>query len=331
MKVLNLASAPSIHSARRGFHLFMSIDQILETTMKRIISSLAAIVMALAFGYIAPAVAGEQPNILIMGEDADEDTVPRNNRGFKRVLDALANELDLEGFAVYDEVAVTLDDFNQGRVRRTDAEIIDIARSVTNPPIDVAVIYAIYASAKETSYALKIRIRVAGRLLNVRSGQRLGNFEVELPRADNVPTNCTRECILEVVGKNAKILAQDLGAVLAKKLDYLSPAGNGNSSITEGDSDKGLANAYSLVFDGFTPDEISQIEEYMIAFRGYQHHRPVRSSLRTNEYWYETSSEAARLNRNLRLMLDLLETDGRVVYSGNTFTVEAIRERKDRN
>ena len=82
MKVLNLGSAPSIHNVRRGFHLFMSINQIMEAIMKRITSGLAAIVMALAFGYIAPAVAGEQPNILIMGEDADEDTVPRNNRVF---------------------------------------------------------------------------------------------------------------------------------------------------------------------------------------------------------------------------------------------------------
>lgn len=299
--------------------------------MKRMILGLAAIVMALAFGYTAPAIAGEQPNILIMGEDADEDTVPRNNRVFKRVLDALANEMDLEGFKVYDEAAVTLDDFNQGRVRRTDAEIIDIASSVKNPPIDVAVIFAIYASAQETSFALKIRTRVTGRLLNVRSGQRLGNFEVELPKTDNAPTSCTRECILETVGKNAKTLARDLGVVLARKLDYLSPVSGGDSIVKDGDSDAGLSNAYSLVFEGFTPDEINRIEEYIVAFSGYQHHRPVSSSLRTNEYWYETGSEVARLNRNFRLMLELMETDGRVVYGGNTFTIEKFRERKERD
>ncbi len=299
--------------------------------MKRIILGLAAIVMALAFGFTAPASAGEEPNILIMGEDGDKDAVPRNNRVFKRVLDALANEMDLEGFNVYDEVAVTLDDFSQGRVRRTDAEITDIARSVKNPPIDVAVIYSIYASAQETSYALKIRTRVTGRLLNVRSGKRLGNFEVELPQTDNAPTNCTRECILETVGKNAKMLAQDLGVVLAMKLDHLAPAKGGSSIAKDGDDPAGLSTAYSLVFSNFTPDEINQIEEYMVAFSGYRHHRPVTSSLRTNEYWYETDSESARLNRNFRLMLDLMETDGRVVFSGSQFTIEKLRERKERD
>ncbi|MBT6531040.1 MAG: hypothetical protein HOK99_09005, partial [Betaproteobacteria bacterium] len=42
-------------------------------------------------------------NILIMGEDADSDTVPRNSRVFKRVLSGLSNELHDEGFNVYDE------------------------------------------------------------------------------------------------------------------------------------------------------------------------------------------------------------------------------------
>lgn len=303
--------------------------------MKRILSGLAAGIMVLAFGYSAPAFAGEQPNILIMGEDADEDTVPRNSRVFKRVLDALAGEMDHEGFDVYDEVAVTLDDFSQGRVRRTDAEIIDIARSVKRPPIDVAVIYSIYASAKVTEYAMKIRTRVSGRLLNVRSGKRLGNFEVELPRADNAPTDCTRECILEIVGKHAKTLAQDLGVILAKKLDYLSPAGGNKSSSSpinsDDDDDYGMSNSYSLVFSGFTPDEISRVEEYIVAFKGYQHHRPVSSSLRNFEYWYESDSKVARLNRNLRMMMELMEEDGRVVYSGNTFTIEKINQRKERD
>ena len=67
------------------------------------------------------------------------------------------------------------------------------------------------------------------------------------------------------------------------------------------------------------------------AFKGYQHHRPVSSSLRTFEYWYESDSLVSRLNRNLRLMLELMEADGRVVYSGNTFTVEKFSERKERN
>jgi hypothetical protein len=279
-------------------------------------------------GMQTPAFAGEQPNILIMGEDADTDAVARKNRVFKRVLNALANEMNDEGFNVYDEAATTLDTFAQDRVRRTDAEVIDIARSVKRPPIDVAVLFTIYASGKKLSYTTKIRTRITGRLLNVKSGKRLGNFEVELPQPDNAPVQCNRECILETVGKNARILGMDLGAVLAKKLDGISPVSSTSSAT--GDDKAGISSAYTIVFSGFTPDEITSVEEYIVAFKGYEHHRPVSQSLRTNEYWYETSSKAARLSRNLRLMLDHVGVEGRVAFSGNNFQVDKITQRKSR-
>ena len=167
---------------------------------------------------------GDQPNVLILGEDNDKDTVRRNTRVFKRVLAALSTELQNEGFAVYDEVGLTLGHSNQGRSRRTDAEIIDIARSVKKIPIDVAVIFSIYYSTEKSSYAWKLRTRIEGRLLAVHSSRQLGNFEVELPHADNVPTNSSHDHLIETVGKNAKRLAHDLGAVLAQKLAHASPA-----------------------------------------------------------------------------------------------------------
>jgi hypothetical protein len=275
------------------------------------------------------ALAGEEPNILIMGEDVDKDTVPRASRVFKRVLDALSNELNGEGFNVYDETAVSLDDFAQGRSRRSDAEIIDIARSIQRPPIDVGVIFSIYASARQLSYTTKIRTRITGRLLNVRTGKRLGNFEVELPQAHNAPVKCARECILETVGKNARLLGMDLGAVLTKKLAWLVPA-QGSSHDKADRDDEGLAAAFSLVFTGFTPDDMNEIEEYIVAFRGYEHHRPVSSSLRSAEYWYETKSKSARLNRNLRLMMEHLGYEGRVTFKGSSFQIEKISKRKVR-
>ncbi len=104
--------------------------------MKKVLLILASGLLAVAATATVPAAsqAAEKPNILIMGEDADQDTVPRNSRVFRRVLDGLANQLHDEGFDVFDETAVSLDDFAQGRVRRTDAEIIDVAKSIKRPP-----------------------------------------------------------------------------------------------------------------------------------------------------------------------------------------------------
>ncbi len=296
--------------------------------MKRIFSILiAALTIMSATTFSSASYAGEQPNILIMGEDADRDTIPRNSRVFKQVLNALANQMNDEGFDVFDETAITLDNYVQGRVHRADDEIIDIARSVNRPPIDVAVIFSIYASSNQKSYTTKIRTRIEGRLLNVHSGQRLGNFEVEIPRAMNAPHDCDGECLRETVGRRARNLAEDLGAVLTEKLAHLTDRGRGRAFS---DNESYLPTAYQLAFNGFNADDLDGIEEYIVAFNGYIHHRPTNSSMRNAEYWYETDSGSARLNRNLRRMLDHLGVRGRVSFSGNTFNVAKITLRNRR-
>ena len=42
-----------------------------------------------------------------------------------------------------------------------------------------------------------------------------------------------------------------------------------------GDGKTGMSTAYTIIFSGFTPDDITSIEEYIVAFKGYEHHRPV--------------------------------------------------------
>ena len=79
--------------------------------------------------------------------------------------------------------------------------------------------------------------------------------------------------------------------------------------------------AYTLVFEDFSAAEVFEIEEYLVVFSGYRHHRPIHSAGGRHEYWYETASERGRLNRNLNKMLDYLEMPGQVDLSGNIFTV----------
>ena len=271
--------------------------------------------------------AGDQPNILIMSEDADPDTVPM----VERVISALSEELNNEGFSVYDEVSATLGRFTQGWARRTDAEIIDIARSVKLIPIDVAAVFLIYPRVDDRGYGRKLHVRIEGRLLHVKSAQRLGNFEVETEAATFIPTDCDRNCELERVGSVAQGLARDLGAVLAKKLDWLSPASRSRveSSIVSKRKDQadGLSQAYVLKLSGFNNKEIDQIENRIVQFRGYEHHRPVSSLFRAHEYWYESSGGTAYIYQNLRHMLDELNVSGRIEFLGNSFSIQLIGRR----
>jgi hypothetical protein len=290
--------------------------------LRVIYSALFAVLIA---SFSTTLFAGDNPNLLVMGEDADKDTVPRNSRVFKRVLDALNEEMHNAGFNMFDETAVTLGDFAQGRSRRTDAEIIDIARSVRRPPIDVAIIFQIYASAKELDYTTKVKVRMSGRILNVKTGQRLGNFEVDTPQEWGAPAKCNRECILEVVGDYSKTIASDLGAVLSEKLAWMVE-GDGTG---EAAGESQMPMAYSLVFDGFTPEDMLSIEEYLVIFSGYQSHRPVYSSARRSELWYESTIKSAKLNRNLQRMLAELDLRGMVRFSGNTYSIKKITRRNE--
>ncbi len=271
---------------------------------------------------ITPVHAADRPNILIMGEDADENTVARNSQVFHRVLNALSNQLHDVGFDVFDETAVTLDNFVQGRVRRTDAELIDIAKSIRRPPIDVVVLFSIYSTATQNSYTTKVQARIEGRLLNVQTGQRLGNVELDYPEGWNAPKQCNRDCLLRSIGDHSKIIASDVGSILAEKLSWMvsqsdTPAAHG-------------VMAYQLVFDDFTQTEVMEFEEYLIIFSGYQSHRITYGGATRTEYWYKSNINNAKLSRNLNKLLETLNVSGLVQISGNTYTVKKISLRHNK-
>ncbi len=315
-------------------------------TSKLAVASLVALAGTLMSIQASPVLAGEQPNILIMPEDPDRDTVPRGSRVSNRVLNAISSEMSQVGFKVYDETAVTLDVTRPGQVRRTDAALITIARRVQQVPIDVVVAYSIYASAQRNPNAdiMDLRVRIPGRMIHVQTGKRLGNFEVAYGPADlpPLPPNCNRDCILEHIGNQAKKIAHDVGSVLATKLDQLSPRRPGaqteivtppSTTVTPAPTPTivatrpacaGLTTAYALAFNGFESHEVTRIEEYIVAFKGYDHHRPLRTQGRSAEYWYETCSDVARLNRNLRLMVEQMGLTGRISQRGNRFQVDKI-------
>ncbi|MFT5163326.1 MAG: hypothetical protein ACI9FJ_001915 [Alteromonadaceae bacterium] len=284
----------------------------LSGLLRLIIGCLLGLVLAL--GIMMPEVmAAQRPNLLIMGEDADQDSIPSDSRVFKRVLNALANQLHDSGYDVFDETAITQAIQPLGQRRRSDADIIDIARMIQHPPIDVVVLFSIYGNAQPQGSISQVRMRIEGRLLNAQTGQRLGNFEVKTPDRYNRLPHCERECLLETIGDHSSTLAYHLGEVLGKKLDWLI-----------NDSGGKLPAAFTLVFDNFSPDDVMAIEAFLVVFSGYQNHRPIFNSMTRAEVWYQTTISPAKLSRNLHKMLNHLELSGVVQFWGNTYTLQKI-------
>jgi len=278
-------------------------------------------------------------NVIVMSDDADQDTVPRNNRLFNRVVLALQETLNTRGFQIYDEVGATLGALPQARVRRTDAELFEVARAA-QPPMDVAAVFQIYASVRASTVLSRPEVRIAGRLLNVRTGQFIAAFEVGPGITfDPLPQACTdRECVLERIGDESRRLATDLGRELSSKLEGfagvaapavvaapaaapLAPAPVAPAPAVQAEGCEGLPTAFMLVLRDFTPEEVTRIEEMASAFRCVEHIRPVRISGSQADYWIEARSDNARLNRNLRQMLDFIGARGTVSFSGNRFEV----------
>jgi hypothetical protein len=269
-----------------------------------------------------PATAASGPNLLIMGEDADPDSIPRKSRAFKRVEAALSNEFGDNGFRVYDETLISLDNFKQGRIRRSDAEIIDIAKSIENKRIDIIVVFTVYPRFKKLSYVTKSMPRIEARLLNVRSGRKLGNFEIVAPTR-NLSSSCDRPCIIEDVGSQAKEIAQDVGAVLVKRLERYTRSSTTSNSTFSQSSNKNMTAEYTVIINGFRRRTVREIEDMLFSLPSYIGHQILRSSSKTAKYTYETKARTGPLIRALEKILDTLDLEGIVRHSGDTIQVRS--------
>lgn len=324
--------------------------------------------LALAAGLAAPVAAQTIPQsdlmsrnvtVMVFSDDADEDTIPRDNRIFNRVVARIQESMNLRGFQVYDETATSMGFTETHRVRRTDGEFLEIARSV-KPTINVAVIFQIYASVVKSEFQTlqRPRIRIPGRILNVRTGQFIGSFEVKEFTLDPLPRSCEdRECLLEHVGDYANDLGNALGETLADKLTgFVLPtepqitgegAAQTDTGIAEvapsgaaapvnaaapaanpnGNGCVGMPDTYIIRFKEFEDAQINQFESLLASFGCYTHHATIRSQRGLIEFAYDTSSGDARLSRNLRLLLDYAGSKGTVAQTGNIFEVTQIRTR----
>jgi hypothetical protein len=120
---------------------------------------------------------------------------------------------------------------------------------------------------------------------------------------------------------------------MATAVDPSPPAASGTTAIPgqtvagEESGCSGLPSAHIVRLIDYSPDELRAIEEYLSAFKCYEHHRPMRASVSQVEYWYETRADVARINRNLRLMLDHMNSNGQISLSANTFVISKVATR----
>lgn len=300
--------------------------------------------LGLMLGLVSHAAAVQPLNMIVMGEDNDADSVPRTHRVFNRVQRAIMESLNIEGYQVYDETAVSMDVTDTSRIGRSDAELIDVARTLTSPPMDVLTIFQIFASAPKSAVSdiRKLQVRISGRMLNVQSGQSIASFEVQAQGLPALPPGCDADCVIERAGDEASLIAEDVTAVLKEKLEAFvgsapaaapasddtaltdAPAATGNGASADC---PGLPTAYTIKLKNFSDEEVSQLEAYFSAFSCFSSIRPTRQSASLTEYWYETRADQLRLTRNLKGVEQAMDVSFQPQFSGNVITLTRIKTR----
>ena len=255
--------------------------------------------------------------VLVMAEDADTGSIARTNNVTRRVIKEISGQVSDYGFSVFDEAALTLNSHKQGRARRSDTELIDVARSITRPRIDTIALFSVFSDSQIRPHTRKLRVRLTARLLDAQSGRHFGNLEVS--DIDNIHSRCDGPCYTEAVGDIARVLGREVADILAQKLDvrFTRPVRNADS--------EGLVRGLTLTFENFGAVEMQDIEAYLPIFFGYRSHRPITSYYRHREIWYESSIKHVKLKRNLDRMLSELGMQARIAFQGNQYTIRQSR------
>ena len=173
-------------------------------------------------------------------------------------------------------------------------------------------IFTIYAGARRLTYTTEVYTRVAARIVEAKSGRKLGSFEVTSPRGWRAPVGCERDCLLEVIGKSSGTVAADLGTQITHRLATCTPA----RAIPR--------SGYVLSFAHFSQQEMKEAEEYLVAFKGYRQHRNVSSTGTETQVSYTTDAKAPALARNLQMMIERLGLNAKIHTDsdGRTIRVE---------
>ena len=158
---------------------------------------------ALTDNAVAPTRLDTSLKYLVMAEDAQLESVGRNEQLSQKVLAGLAAGLAEQGLQIYDEEIITLENYVQGRSRRDNEELIDIASSIRNPLINRVVFVSVEKQVRRGTAFDRAGVRFSARVLDVQSGRQIGASEY-IPAPFRLPNGCieNQSCIRDALHQN---------------------------------------------------------------------------------------------------------------------------------
>ncbi len=277
----------------------------------------ATCLLLVALGFLAAGPAqAEAPirvNVLALGSDGEPTSVPRGHRLYARIVTGLNEALSERRFRLYDETAVTASFVDPGGGRRSDAALVEIARAVSEPPLDVVLIFNVHATARRSSVTglLQPQMRIAGRMLGVRDGRVLAAFQAGADqRLPGIPGACDPDCLLDRLGDESRPIVRELAGTLSARLeDIVVPRAQARAAPSPAPSpvpECGPPATMVIELRGFEPAEVERLEPFLGAFRCYDRHRRIALPGGTTAIWYEARTDAARVGADIGQALGFL-------------------------
>lgn len=166
----------------------------------------------------APANAQRIQRVMVVIDDTLPGAAPRDSRAVQAALASLRTELQRAGFTVQEGRVALLND-QQDNVRRSDAEIVQLARRQSQAAFDAVVLLTTQVSIDFAIQAQTPYLRGKAVALRGADGRNLGTFDWVSPTRTTMPYACDRACMLENLATEAPLAGTTLAANMIAALN----------------------------------------------------------------------------------------------------------------
>lgn len=244
--------------------------------------------------FVVPSYVNADTRVVVVGEDSNKRSAPRTGEVYKRVVSELQTSLARSGYYVIDEDMLAVKLGFKITSRRPKTELIQtlmVANETEDATVQsrLATVFAVFPQIKKLSFTRKLKVRIRGDVYDLKTLRPLANFEYSPRKAYVIPASfyqCDDFCVSEIVGKNSREIARELGDVLVKKLKIAVRAINGGSSGASsgsGNSRTGMLTTYNLKLIRIKTVQAIRFKKHLAGYQGIKEINTIssRSSERT--------------------------------------------------
>jgi len=267
--------------------------------------------------------------VIILGEDSDRRSIPRDSDIFRRVINELKSQMSRYNFYIIDEEMLAVELGWKIRKRRPKTELIqvtDLANKSTNMAYHskAMVTFKIVALQKDMGFAKKAFVRISGEIYDSQARRFVNSYEV--PRLE-FPIQTE---LIEDVGDRAREIAASLGDALRKQLAFVA---RGSATATPGAASGaqggGMAVTYNFVFRNFSTREVMEMTGVMEdEFAGFQRAQAPQGDSAVFRYGYVSTAKANKLYRWLNVLISDMgmspDRDVKITMRGTTFEMNKM-------